>query len=478
MMAHQASTLLALPVLVASIANLGMASAAIGLNAWQCLHRRQDAVLLAQRGRQVPRNSGTPFISVHVATHDEPPAMVIATINALARLDYPAFEVILIDNNTSDPAIWRPVQAHMARLGPRFRFFHRKGVIGAKAGALNIALSLCDPRARYVAIVDADYQVTPDFLSTAITAFRDDIRFVQFPQAYRNGHQAAPVVAELSDYFRTFPSAANRSGASLLTGTLSVIAIDALRSVGGWPTGSITEDAELGVAFWKGGVRGLYVDKVVGTGLLPLDLAGLRIQRNRWATGNMQTLLRALRYWRALRLRKGRTAVVAQLTAWVGFLALPMLVLFALAVSAMLVADPAALQSGPWRWLQSVATLTILVSLGGLVMRSATSKSPATLAVMLSLLWTSSFGWLSALPGRRLTFHRTAKSGSGEGFSVSMDVAASWLSLGLGLAFWRQGSPLTAIALILAASGLVTGPVVNRCLRRASFQPKASICPA
>ena len=50
--------------------------------------------------------------------------MLIDTLDALARLDYPRYEVIVIDNNTRDPAIWQPVEAHCHKLGDRFRFFH------------------------------------------------------------------------------------------------------------------------------------------------------------------------------------------------------------------------------------------------------------------------------------------------------------------------------------------------------------------
>jgi len=476
MLADYAMMLLATLLLLAGIANLVLASAAIGLNALQCLRRRRgDQIAGGGLGFAAETR---PFVSVHVATHNEPADMVMATLDALAAMDYPAFEVLLIDNNTADPAMWRPVKDHIARLGARFRFFHREGVIGAKAGALNIGLAVCNPETRYVAVVDADYQVTPDFLTSAMLAFSDDIQFVQFPQAYRNSQQAKPVVAELSDYFRTFPSAANRSGASLLTGTLSVIAIDALRSVGGWPTASITEDAQLGVALWKAGARGLYVDKVVGRGLLPLDLAGLRIQRNRWVTGNIQTLLGTLRDWRSLQQRKGKVAVAAQLTAWSGFLAIPLVLLSTVIVIRFVAPELYDAVSSLWLWSQWIATQTLLISLGGLVMRALANSSPATLAVMLSLLWTSSFGWLSALTGRRLTFHRTPKAGSRDARRFSVDVIASWLALGLGVSFWISGSPLTAAALILAASGLVTGPVVNLCLRRAARQPETLSCPA
>ena len=44
--------------------------------------------------------------------------------DALAALDYPEFEVLVVDNNTRDPALWEPVAEHCARLGSRFRFFH------------------------------------------------------------------------------------------------------------------------------------------------------------------------------------------------------------------------------------------------------------------------------------------------------------------------------------------------------------------
>ncbi|MHB1016219.1 MAG: glycoside hydrolase family 17 protein, partial [Desulfurivibrionaceae bacterium] len=65
-----------------------------------------------------------PMVSVQVPAYNEPPEMLIETLNALAQLDYPRYEVLVIDNNTKDPAVWQPVEAHCLKLGPRFRFFH------------------------------------------------------------------------------------------------------------------------------------------------------------------------------------------------------------------------------------------------------------------------------------------------------------------------------------------------------------------
>ena len=107
-----------------------------------------------------PQRPGLPpFVSVHIATYNEPPDLVITTLNALADSLYTDFEVVVVDNNTDDLALWAPVARAVSALGPRFRFLHVDRLQGAKAGALNVALSLSDLRTTHVAIVDADYQV-------------------------------------------------------------------------------------------------------------------------------------------------------------------------------------------------------------------------------------------------------------------------------------------------------------------------------
>lgn len=404
-----------------------------------------------------------PFVSIHVATHDEPAELVIATIEALTRLDYPAFEVVVIDNNTPDPAVWSPVARFAAELGPLVRFHHREGVVGAKAGALNIALGLTDPRAEHVAVVDADYQVAPNFLRRAMAVLGPDVQFVQFPQNYRDADGAAAVIAELSDYFETFPRAANRAQAALLTGTLSVISLAALRTAGGWPIQSITEDAELGVRLWSGQGRGLFVHENVGDGLLPLDLAGLRLQRQRWVSGNFQTLLGARKA--IFRSRTGALAVVAQLTAWTGFLAVPLASLVASAGVRWVEPDV------PWSWqaLEAIAAATITVVLIGHFLRAITRRQPATIAVTMALLWTGSFAWLAALGPRPLRFRRTPKAASDvRDWRPSLDTVGGLVALATAAAFAAQGAPLIAIILALSAGGLVAAPLVDHWLRRAA----------
>jgi glycosyltransferase involved in cell wall biosynthesis len=39
-------------------------------------------------------------------------------------LDYPNYEVLVIDNNTPDESIWRAIEEIVERMGPPFRYLH------------------------------------------------------------------------------------------------------------------------------------------------------------------------------------------------------------------------------------------------------------------------------------------------------------------------------------------------------------------
>jgi cellulose synthase/poly-beta-1,6-N-acetylglucosamine synthase-like glycosyltransferase len=91
-------------------------------------HELAEAVWIHKRRREflpvVGDSDYRPKVSIHVPCYNEPPEMVKQTLDALAALDYPDYEVLIIDNNTKDPAVWEPVRDYCETLGPRFKFFH------------------------------------------------------------------------------------------------------------------------------------------------------------------------------------------------------------------------------------------------------------------------------------------------------------------------------------------------------------------
>ena len=253
---------------------------------WVEYRRRLGAPLLGHSARP-------PKVSIHVPAYNEPPAMLIETLDALARLDYPDFEVLVIDNNTRDENVWRPVQAHCEKLGARFRFFHVAPLAGFKAGALNYALERVAPDAQIIAVIDSDYVVDACWLNDLTPVFEDQrLAIVQAPQDYRDADQSAfkaMCYAEYRGFFHIGMITRNERNAIIQHGTMTMVRraqLDRCR----WAEWCITEDAELGLRIFEAGFDASYVPTSYGRGLMPDTFIDFKKQRFRWAYGAMQIL--------------------------------------------------------------------------------------------------------------------------------------------------------------------------------------------
>ncbi len=254
-------------------------------------------------------DAALPFVSIHLPCHNEPPEMVIQTLASLARMDYRNFEVLILDNNTKNEDVWKPVERYVERLNehddggpigsgdrPRFRFFHLDNWPGFKAGALNFGLRETDPRAEIVGVVDADYVVDPDWLKITVAHFDvPRVAVVQCPQAHRDWqHNAFQRMAswEYDGFFRIGMHHRNERDAIIQHGTMTLVRKHALVDTGGWSEWCICEDAELGLRLMNAGWETRYIDEVLGRGLTPSNFSGYKSQRYRWAFGAMQILKR------------------------------------------------------------------------------------------------------------------------------------------------------------------------------------------
>jgi len=241
-----------------------------------------------------------PFVSIHLACCNEPPEMVILTLDSLAALDYENFEVLVIDNNTKRDEVWQPVRQHCEKLGARFRFFHLNPWPGFKAGALNFGLKQTDPRADVIAAIDADYVVRADWLKALTGYFADPkVAVVQCPQAHRDWeHNSFRRMTnwEYDGFFRIGMHHRNERNAIIQHGTMTMVRRGALESTGSWSEWTICEDAELGLRLMHAGYDTIYVDEVMGRGLTPADFTAYKSQRYRWAFGAMQ-ILKARWHW-------------------------------------------------------------------------------------------------------------------------------------------------------------------------------------
>ncbi|HZQ48951.1 MAG TPA: glycosyltransferase, partial [Candidatus Dormibacteraeota bacterium] len=235
-----------------------------------------------------------PFVSIHIAAYNEE-RVIGRLLEACDRLDYPNFEVILVDDSTDGTA---EVAQQWAE-HPRFKIIHREHRSGFKGGALRVALDSMDTRAEYVVVFDADAVPFPDSIQRLLPHFYE----MRDGRAHRKQHVAAvqsyqwhvlnkeqswlteAVRAEYSgSYMIERPFQQALGGMRMVAGTAYMIRSDVLRKVG-WGT-SITEDWELTLHLYTLGYKVAYTPFAETPAECVSGVQKLARQRMRWAEGH------------------------------------------------------------------------------------------------------------------------------------------------------------------------------------------------
>ena len=194
--------------------------------------------------------------------------------------------------------MWEPIEEHCRALGERFRFINAPRLDGYKAGALRLAMAQTAADAEIIGIIDADYAVTPDWLSDLVPAFADPkVGLIQAPQDHRDGERSPlhhVMNGEYAGFFDIGMVQRNEVNAIIVHGTMCLIRRAAMDSAGGWSSDTICEDTDLGLTLLEQGWVTHYTNRRYGRGLLPDTFEAYKKQRDRWASGGFQIVAQAL----------------------------------------------------------------------------------------------------------------------------------------------------------------------------------------
>ena len=234
----------------------------------------------------VPARTGYK-VDVFVTTYNEPVSLLTHTLHAAVGMDYDHETWLLDDGNN-------PEMAGLARrLG--CRYVTRGDNRDAKAGNLNNALGLST--ADFIAVFDADHVPNREFLTQTLGFLEDQkVAFVQTPQDFYNldsyqhrRHRRLNYIwTEQSLFFRVIQRGKDRWNAAFFCGSCAVLRASALRQIGGFATGTITEDLHTSVRMHKKGYRSVYLPQSLAYGLAPDSIDGFLSQRLRWGEGAIQ----------------------------------------------------------------------------------------------------------------------------------------------------------------------------------------------
>jgi len=233
-----------------------------------------------------------PKVDVLICTYNEDESILERTIIGTKALTYPNFRIWVCDDGRRS---WLKDLCEHHGIG----YLTRTDNAHAKAGNINAALkklAKLDEKPDFVSILDADFVPLPEFLTRALSlALDSDVGVVQTPQHFFNPDPIQSNLAltrvwpdEQRFFFDIVMASKDAWNAAFCCGTSSVIRFDALQSIGGFPTDSVTEDYLVSLRLREKGFRTVYLNEALSLGLAPEGLAEYSSQRSRWALGFVQ----------------------------------------------------------------------------------------------------------------------------------------------------------------------------------------------
>ena len=239
-----------------------------------------------------------PLVSVLVPCYNEG-AVVQGSIRSLLALDYPRYEILVIDDGSRDDT-YRKARVYEGTHGnAEVRVIRKKN--GGKARALNTGIAAA--HGDFVLCMDGDSALHPATLRRAIRHLRDP----------RVGAVAGSVkVVNRTNLLSTLQALEYVEGlnmvraaqgffrlVNIIPGPIGVFRRRALESVGGYDHDTFAEDCDLTLKLLKEGWQVVYEPEAIAYTEAPEKLLDLLKQRYRWTRGILQAI------------RKHRTSLVS-----------------------------------------------------------------------------------------------------------------------------------------------------------------------
>ena len=302
------------------------------------LIRRSNLSALADtREQQLRARAVAPSVTVLIPTVNEPRTVLEATIRAAVRIDYPVFEVCILDDDKGPKTPEADARAHhwLPALCRQYgvRYLRRSTSAGAKAGNLNHGLR--HSTGEVILVLDADFRATRNILWRLVGLLDETTALVQTPQHY---YTTDPIqhnlgggqvwTEEQRHFFDVVLPAKDAWGGAVCVGTGFVVRREAL-GPHGFETSCLSEDVYGGYAIRSRGFQVRYLNEPLAFGAAADTVSEYIRQRVRWCQGIIQAVWLPYGPARAPGLRLLDRVLYAEMPAyWIsqfGFLALLLL---------------------------------------------------------------------------------------------------------------------------------------------------------
>ncbi|XP_022982342.1 probable xyloglucan glycosyltransferase 12 [Cucurbita maxima] len=221
------------------------------------------------------------------------------SIAAICNLDWPRTKLLIqVLDDSDDPTTQLLIQEEVHKWqqeGANIVYRHRIIRDGYKAGNLKSAMNCSYVKDyEFVAIFDADFQPTPDFLKRTVPHFKDneELGLVQARWSFVNKDEN--LLTRLQNVNLAFHFEVEQQVNSVFlnffgfNGTAGVWRIKALEDAGGWLERTTVEDMDIAVRAHLHGWKFIFLNDVECQCELPESYEAYRKQQHRWHSGPMQ----------------------------------------------------------------------------------------------------------------------------------------------------------------------------------------------
>lgn len=241
-----------------------------------------------------------PHVTIQLPMFNES-YVVERLIDRIVELDYPKdkLEIQVLDDSTDDTIEKAKAKvAFYQKQGFDIQYIQRADRVGFKAGALDYGLKTA--KGEFIAIFDADFMPSLDFLHKAIPYFSSDkIGVVQSRWTYLNENYSFLTRLQtviLNTHFSVEQGGRNASGAYInFNGTAGIWRKSCIADAGGWQADTLTEDLDLSFRAQIKGWKFAYVREIESPSELPVTLPAYRVQQFRWSKGAAECVRKNVR---------------------------------------------------------------------------------------------------------------------------------------------------------------------------------------
>jgi cellulose synthase/poly-beta-1,6-N-acetylglucosamine synthase-like glycosyltransferase len=232
-----------------------------------------------------------PKVTVQLPVYNEL-YVVERLINAIAKLNYPKelLEIQLLDDSTDQTVDL--IQEKLKDFPEiNFKYIHRVDRTGFKAGALREGLKVAS--GEFIAIFDADFVPSPDFLLQTIPYFTSEkIGMVQTRWTHLNRDFSMLTRLQafaLDAHFFIEQMGRNHQGAFInFNGTGGIWRKSCIFDAGNWHDDTLTEDLDLSYRAQRKGWKFVYRPEIESPAELPPIMSAIKSQQFRWTKGGAE----------------------------------------------------------------------------------------------------------------------------------------------------------------------------------------------